>query len=79
MKCLIKISFGVYYIENDKIINGIHSRLSGDVSGLSGDVSGLWGNVSGLWGNVSGLSGNCNLITNQERDNDNNILSYIKE
>lgn len=36
---------GVYHFVDGKRVDGVHSRLSGDVSGLSGDVTGLRGDV----------------------------------
>ena len=77
------------------IINGVHDRVSGDVSGISGDVSGIrgdvngirgdvsgiWGYVSGIRGDVSGIRGDVDLseLTDEERSDGININNLIME
>ena len=81
IKKLIKKEYELYHIKDGVKIEGIHPRLSGDVSKLSGIVSPrLSGNVSGLSGNVSGLSGNLDAcgITNEEREKGVDIKELIK-
>ena len=49
----------LYYIENDRRFDGMHSGLRGNCSELYGDCTELRGNCSGLSGDCTGLSGNC--------------------
>lgn len=65
MKCNLTraATSGVYHFVYGKRVDGVHSRLSGNVSGLRGDVTGLRGNVTGLSGNVDSCE-----ITDAERE-----------
>ena len=56
------------------IINGVHDRVSGDVSGITGDVSGIRGCVSGITGDVD-----LSELTDEERSDGINIDNLIME
>ena len=60
MKPLKRIKKNLYSYRNGKIIEGIHSDLSGNCSDFSG-------NCTGLKGNCTGLSGNCSEISVEDR------------
>jgi len=86
-QALSKIELKTWYYVDDKKVDGVHERISGDVWGIYGDVSGIRGNVSGISGNVSGIRGDvwgiygdvdeCEL-TAKERENGINITDLIK-
>ena len=60
---LTKISYKLYHIVNNNIIEGVHSGITGDVSGITGNVSGIIGDVSGITGNITGIRGDVSGIT----------------
>ncbi len=50
-------------------VDGVHSRLTGNLSGLWGHCAGLRGNCTGLTGDCSGLTGDLDEceITDEDR------------
>ena len=91
-KCLTRINQRLFHVKGGKEIEGKNEKMSescsglrGDCSGLRGECSELWGECSGLWGECSKLRGDCselsgNLdnITEQEREDHNEIGYWIK-
>ena len=77
---LTKLEFNLYHIENGKIIQGVHSGITGNVTGISGNVTGISGDVTGITGDVTGITGDVDEaeLTNHERSNGLDINQLIK-